>query len=131
MAFEMKLELAGRSPFLIVVPARVNGQGPFRFAVDTGGAHTSVSVAVAQQAGIAGWETTESFGVGSPIKLVLGEAESVAVGDARVERLRVAIADLSPFAQRIGEPIDGVLAHDFLRHFVLQVDYPRGLFRLT
>ena len=130
MRTQIAFELVGPFSHLIMVPVSVNGKGPFSFGLDTGGAHSTISTALAQRLGLAEKEHTESFGVGSAIPLTMSSIESLSVGQATVRDLPVAVADLSAFEQRLETHIDGILASDYLKHFILTIDYPHRLLRL-
>ena len=124
MRTQMSFELAGPFSHLIMVPTYVNGQGPFSFALDTGGAHSTISKALGERLGIEARESKESFGVGSAVQLTMSSVESISLGQATVRNLSVAVADLSAFEQRMETHIDGIIAYDYLKHFILTIDYP-------
>jgi hypothetical protein len=124
MRTQISFELVGPFSHLIIVPISVNGKGPFSFGLDTGGAHSTISTALAERLGLEEKEHIESFGVGSSIPLTMSSIESLSLGQATVRDLPVAVADLSAFEQRLETHIDGILAYDYLKHFILTIDYP-------
>ena len=124
MRTQISFELVGPFSHLIIVPISVNGKGPFSFGLDTGGAHSTISTALAERLGLEEKEHIESFGVGSSIPLTMSSIESLSLGQATVRDLPVAVADLSAFEQRLETSIEGILAYDYLKHFILTIDYP-------
>jgi hypothetical protein len=124
MRTEISFALVGPFSHLIIVPVSVNGQGPFRFGLDTGGAHSTISTALAQRLALEEKEHIESFGVGSSIPLTMSAVESLSLGQAIVRDVPVAVADLSAFERRLETHLDGILAFDYLQHFILTIDYP-------
>jgi len=112
----------------VIVDARVNGAGPFKFIVDTGASRSIVAddLATALRAPIVA--KSEVVGsAGSDMRFVV-RLGSVAVESARVDALLavvVSAARLSP----LGSDVRGVLGQDFLSAFNYTLDYRRG--RLT
>ena len=112
----------------IVVDVRVNGDGPFRFLLDTGASRSIVSDDLARQLGapvVAKSEVVTS--AGSTMHLVVRLA-SVELSFARVTAL---LAPVIPAARltMLGRGIRGLLGQDFLSGFNYTLDYRRG--RLT
>ncbi len=122
----------------IVVKARLNGRGPYRFILDTGAAMTIVSPAVAVE--VDAKPTGESVNVvgvaGRPMAagtVTLGE---VSLGGGKVSRLRAAVQGI---AQLNDANVAGLLGQDFLNHFVFELNSanrtitlePHGAARLT
>jgi len=116
--------------YLIVVQATVNGQGPFRFLLDTGSTHTVIDPSLARQL----------------LVPVIGKASLTTVSDVRQDRLaRLKEVRLGEFASvsELGAVIDkmdqvklkapgvrGVLGEDFLSQFDLLIDYKKREIRL-
>jgi predicted aspartyl protease len=113
-------------PF-ILVPALVNEEGPFEFAVDTGAAMSIVTDDLADRIGIRATETKEGLGsAGRRVEVPLGRVDSVSVGEVTVSDLRVGIMKELP--RCVGR---GVLGYNFLESFTLTVDYGRNQLTLA
>ncbi len=103
---------------LIVVPVTIDGQGPFQFVVDTGASMTVISRALAKKLKIARKDTARGLGAGGAVAFKIGEVGALSVGDARLEKLQVAIGDVGAIG-----PTDGILGFNFLREFRITIDY--------
>jgi hypothetical protein len=130
MTTSVEFRLIGPGAFLIVVPVRINGQGPFTFGFDTGGAHTSISTQLAERLDLNMADAGESFGFGSAVQLQEARLLSLELGALVLRNAKVAVADFSPFTARLGESIDGILAYDFFGCFVVTIDYPKRVLRI-
>jgi len=111
----------GRSD--IVVAARLNGRGPFRFLLDTGSTHTAMSA-----------ETAEAIGAPVVAKAALGSAagsretlvvrvKSLEVGPVSVPNLLASVIELTEIPG--GSTIDGVIGHDALGSLRYTIDFRR------
>jgi predicted aspartyl protease len=117
--------LAHPSKPLIVVPAFVNGQGPFDIAVDTGASSTTLSLEFAQKLELALAPIPDISGGGGKVRAWRSQVESFAIGSARREGLRVAVSDFfGPLCEVLGVKLHGIAGYNFLRHFRVTVDYP-------
>jgi len=117
MAFQIVDE---RKP-LLVLPVEINGEGPFRFALDTGASTTILSLEVARLAGVAGQRALVMRGGGGKVAGLSGSVESI----------RVAVGPfLGPLSEAMGERLDGILGYNFLRRFRVRIDYPGRSLRL-
>ena len=56
---------------------------------------------------------------------------NLAVGDARQENLAAAASDfLTQLNAELGSKLQGIVGYDFLRHYRVALDYPRGTLTL-
>lgn len=94
---------------LPIIEVRVNGQGPFRFGIETGANFIIVTPALA--------ERLQLPRAGGPDHTPSYRIASIEVGAARFEDLPVSAF---PFAQ---STIDGVLGLPFYRDLLLTIDY--------
>jgi predicted aspartyl protease len=111
----------------LLVEARVNGAGPYRFFVDTGASTLILSTKVAKAAGL-------KSGAGHVVilKTPAGDVRSTAAvvrrfesGGLRLENLAAVVvpdADLAPLAGAFGA--EGVLGMTAVRDLVLEMDFP-------
>lgn len=105
----------------IVAPVRVNGQGPFRFVVDTGATHSVLSLDLAHRLLLEPDKTANTSvtlsGVTGSTRAAVVTVQSLQVGDLLLKQRRVPVLD-SVFAGT-----DGVLGADGLQDMRLTVDF--------
>jgi predicted aspartyl protease len=109
----------------IVVGIHVNGEGPFKFMLDTGAARSLVSDDLARALAapvVAKSEVITS--AGSDVRYVVRLA-SIALGSARVEAILAPVLPAVNLAQ-LGPGVRGLLGQDFLSAFNYTLDYRRG-----
>jgi hypothetical protein len=119
-----------RASNIFFARANINGRGPFWLTVDTGATQTVLDPSTARQLGLAVRDLGREaqIGVGS---------ETTAL--ATVTGVRIEIGTAPSFAPRMlyvlptraaegpmGHRIDGILGTDFLRRFVVEIDYGRS-----
>jgi hypothetical protein len=112
----------------IVVSARLNGHTPARLIFDTG---ADRSIIRPRTLAVAGVDLSRPVARGR-LRGVAGETEalyftidSLAVGEATVQRLRVAAHDVE------ADDADGLLGRDFLDRFRVAIDPSAGTISLT
>jgi len=109
----------GRSD--IVLAVRLNGQGPFRFLLDTGSTNTSVSSRTAEaiRAPVVAKASMGSV-AGSRMTLVV-RIDSLGVGPVRVDDLLASVVELNEIPG--GDDLDGVIGHDALGSLRYTIDF--------
>lgn len=112
----------------IVLDVVVNGEGPYRFMLDTGTSRSIVSSTLARElrAPVVAKSDVVTNG-GTETRLVVS-LESLSVAAARVGRVLAPVLPDAALAE-IGPDVRGVLGQDFLSEFNYTLDYRRG--RLT
>ncbi len=123
----MKFRLAGPKGTVIIVEAKVNGKGPFSFAVDTGASVTVISEQTAKKIGVSENSSTLKKGHGccGEMDMSLLRVESVQVGDVEVNDIQVALMDLSTISKAVGTDLDGIIGHNFMKNYRVIIDYPQ------
>jgi len=115
--------LASTAYPVFLVNARVNGQGPFTFFVDTGATVSIVSSSLARRLRLAPLPANvEGIGAGGRFSTRASVA-SISVGDLRQDRVLVATYDLTQINAAVG-PTDGGLGYNFLKAYRVTIDYP-------
>ena len=107
----------------IFVPVRVNSRETAWFVVDTGASETVISKPLAEKTGLAfQWETGTEGVVGST---AVSTARNILLEFPGLEipTNSVVVVDLSFMQQTLGRSVDGLLGHDVISRFVVQVDY--------
>lgn len=121
-----------KSEHLPAVRVMVNGQGPFLFAIDTGGGGSArIDSALAARLGL---ERVGQVRSGDPSgrntrMMDLVQVGSLEIGGARFENLRAAVHGHQE--RRLGGSIDGVLGFGLFKECLLTLDYPANRVTLT
>ena len=115
--------LAGGKQPLILLPAFVDGRGPYSFVLDTGAERTLVSNELADALALPRGEQEDGRGAAGKMTLVKSQLPSLTVGHETLASLPVSVTDLSFLGRAMGAQVDGALGHSFLRHFAMTLDY--------
>lgn len=111
------------------VQVMVNGQGPFLFAIDTGATDEARvdSLLVARLGLHVSGTSTHSDGSNKKTKLGMVRLDSLSIGGLEFRKVQAATRDYN----RLSLPhIDGILAFDLFRDYLLTLDYPARRVRL-
>ncbi len=108
---------------LLLVDVAVDGGEARPFILDTGASGTLVDAAAAEVGPEAERGAVTVRGAGGEEELALVTLDSLALGGARLLGPTVALGDLAQLRQLVGADVAGVLGYDFLRNFVVKVDY--------
>jgi predicted aspartyl protease len=126
---KVKFCLTGGAQPLILVPVQVNDYGPFDFILDTGAGTSLLSPELATQLEVEIIGTKEGQTAGGKVSVPLAKVDSVAVGEAKLDDVDVAVVDLSHLGKTVGANLDGDLGYNFLKHFRVTLDYRVGEIR--
>ncbi len=114
---------------------RVDGiDKPLNFIIDTGASISVVSEKLAEQEDLANYlqptrmRVFGAAGIAEDVKTVL--LPRVMLGTFVRENVSAAVLDLEPLNETAGFTQNGILGANFLRHFRVSFDFPRGLIRL-
>jgi hypothetical protein len=105
---------------LLLVDVAVDGGEARPFILDTGASGTLVDAAAAE---VGPEDERGTVTAGGEKELALVQLDSLALGGARLLGPTVALGNLAPLGQLVGADVAGILGYDFLRHFVVKVDY--------
>jgi hypothetical protein len=111
---------------LIVIPIKINGAGPFDFMVDTGSQLNVIDPALAAQLDLKSRATVGLVATAAYSQALVGVLDSLQAGSEMVLKPLAVVQDLGPI-QAADPRIRGVLGENFLAHFDVLIDYPRGL----
>ncbi len=126
MSTVIKIQTTESRP-LIIFPVFINKKGPFDFVLDTGAAMSIMTEELASIIGIEGMEVKDAMGAaGKKIKVQLGRVALMSIGEIRVEDVQVGIMKELP--KCVGH---GVLGYNFLKEFILTIDYRSNLLTFT
>jgi len=109
---------------LLAVPVHVNDRGPYEFVLDTGASRTVIFDALADELGIVRGQAIQGHGAGGPVQFSLGEANAIAIGTARAERVPIVIGPIDAIARNVTPVPAGVLGYSYLSRFRVLIDYP-------
>ena len=111
----------------VLAPVMINGQGPFRFIVDTGANRSAVSPRVVAKLGLeASAQPIDVHGVTGVAELPAVEFESLKAGEIDLGRVRVPVLSDAVFAGA-----DGILGVDGLQHTRIEVDFAADRVNVT
>jgi predicted aspartyl protease len=128
---EIAFRWANEEDPLVVVPVFVNEKGPYDFALDTGASSTVISHEVAAEFGLAAEKVSQVTAGGGNGTASRVQLSSLAVGAARQENLLAAASDfLTQLNVELRSNLQGIVGYNFLRHYRVTLDYPRGVLRL-
>jgi len=108
-----------------IVQVLVNGQGPFRFVLDTAASKTIIDRGLAERLGLPGGPEAMALGAGGLMPVRLARLEELRLGGLTLRDLEVGVADLSAFREVLDVPVEGVLGSDVLEGLVITIDYRR------
>ena len=109
---------------VIRLSGRVNGGGPYNLVLDTGTDPSVLDLAVAES--VSGFVIplgAQGEGVGGRVEVALIPPVRLEIPGLRARRLLALAGDLSAASERMGVPIHGILGHNFLRRYKLEIDY--------
>jgi predicted aspartyl protease len=117
---------------LLVVSAKINGRGPFRFSVDTGASITVVTPAVVKLARIKNNSNKVMTAVSANTRAstVLAQIDTLQVGNLTVTSLDVAVMNLATVNRATHLGLGGILGYNFLTRYRVTIDYRRNLLTL-
>lgn len=116
---------------LLMVEVEVNGRGPFNFALDTGASFCVITPDTARAIGLAlEGEQPTAVGAGGRIEAGFAKLASFQLGSHKVRNLGAAVMALDAVEQQLGVKIAGLVGYNFLKRFVVTLDYPGGFLRL-
>jgi predicted aspartyl protease len=115
---------------LIYVLTRVNDSAPLWFILDTGASATILNERVAKELGLRASRRERGTGTGGAIEVGMIDGVSLSVPGATVSGQTVGAFPLDNLAPIAGRHVGGIIGYDFIREFVLEIDYAAGLLNL-
>lgn len=116
--------------FHVYIPVMVNGEGPYRFVLDSGAGLTVISTEIVDRLGLERSGQLPAVGTGGTEVGSFVVLDSVSVGDAVMIDLVAGELDLSTLNQFVQEEIEGILGYELFSRFVVQIDYGDSLLTL-
>jgi Aspartyl protease len=116
----------------IMVKVRINNSRPLSFVLDTGDQVGIVDVEVAKELGLKLQGEVQIGGVGGgtlPGSMVQDATWTLPGLDGFSQPIKLAIP-LAKMEARFGHDFDGIIGAEFIKQFVIEVDYPGRVIRL-
>ncbi len=120
MAQPVKLKIMGGRP--VVESVFVNGQGPYRFIVDTGAQTNEIDAKIARKLGLAPMFQVDVETVAGPSRLAGGRVGRVLVGEAEATDQEFLFSPLDG-VHALFPTVQGVLGQEFLRRFDYTINF--------
>jgi clan AA aspartic protease (TIGR02281 family) len=122
----MKFNLVNSDKPIILVKVKVNGKGPFDFAVDTGACVTALSKQLAQKLGVSENEGSQRKGSGccGEVDMAMANVKSVEIGGTEGRDFQVAVIDLSSISEALKKNLGGIIGYSFMKDYKVIIDYP-------
>lgn len=115
---------------LIVLKVRVNSSRPLHFIFDTGASISVIDPQTAKALGLRVKGKLNLDATGGSVQSGLTGPVSLSLAGVTVFNQTLATIDLDAFAPLFGYKIDGIIGHDFISNFVVEIDYGAGLMSL-
>ena len=109
----------------VLLPVRVNGSRPLQFLLDTGDKFAIIDLDRARELGLSLKGEIRVGGAGSqviPASRVQNSSFTIPGLEGFSQPIKLALP-LKSFAAILGQDIDGIIGHDFIKEFVLELDY--------
>ena len=114
---------------LIFFEARIDGSEPVAFLLDTGFDVSIVDADIASELGLNVRETKDEAQPGGSVEMSRLAPVALSIGALRIDDVHLMTAPLRGVAPFVGRPLGGILGHDVLERFVVEIDYPRRRLR--
>ncbi|MFW9993767.1 MAG: retropepsin-like aspartic protease [Candidatus Odinarchaeota archaeon] len=131
MNIDFKLDETTR---LVEIPVMLNGKGPYAFHLDIGASKVMIREELVELAGIEiiDNEIVEAKTASKPVPTRIGMVRELSLGSETVTNQQVGVPNFQNLARWGGKNgINGVIGHNFLKNYRLEVSYPRKKLSLT
>jgi len=109
----------------LIVPVKINGEGPFNFILDTGASAVCLSQTLAKKLKLNGGSHQEAMSASGTFKIKVITIRSLSIGKAYRKKMEVAIMNLTNISEKLNTAIDGILGYDYLKKYQLVINYPK------
>ena len=117
-------ELGSPKP-LIMMWAKANGSGPYRFALDTGAGSTIISNELAENLSLARGVEVPMHGAGGAVEGFVTQLSSLEFGNVLLRDVNVVAADVfAALRSPVGGELDGIIGYNVMQQFRVTIDYP-------
>jgi predicted aspartyl protease len=114
---------------LIFASLKIDGKGPYEFAIDTGATQTVLSEKLATEIGLPPITSTVVYGIGGAgrVETKLYKVKEFSIGDIKVNNIPVGTFN-DPLISQLA---DGILGSSIFSDFIITVNYPAGQLELS
>jgi predicted aspartyl protease len=132
MSVSLPFRLAAAEVPLVLVPATINGRGPFHLSFDTGSGEAEPLLfrPLASALGLVLHEERDEPGVTSPVRVARTRLDRLDVGQIRLGGLDALVLDPVQLPPVTVSP-DGILGYGFFRDYRMVIDYPAQVLEFT
>ncbi len=128
---EVNFELAPPNDAAIIVPVKINGQGPYKFVLDTGATFTCIDQKLVDELKLPEWRGQLGVGVIVPkegnVRLV--KLDTFEVGNSKATDLKACAIEFSRL-QTDGLDAHGLVGLNFLKSFHVDIDFKKKVLQL-
>ncbi len=125
-AITIPVKIQGTKVSVPVTFVSGNGSVTGNLAVDTGASQTMISKRIARDLRLQSIASEGRRGIGGSVLVDVGRVDSIKVGDAEAQNMRVSIHDFT-----LDPSYEGLLGFDFLGRYQMSVDTEKQLMVLT
>jgi len=115
---------------LMLLQVRVNRSKPLHFIFDTGASISVIDPQSAKALRLRAKGKLDLEATGGSVQSGLIHPVSLSIQGVTVFNQTLATVDLDVAAPLFGYKIDGIIGHDFINNFVIEIDYAAGLMNL-
>ena len=128
MSVSLPFRLAAAEVPLVLVPATINGRGPFHLSIDTGSGEAEPLLfrPLASALGLALHEECDEPGVTSPVRVARTRLDRLDVGPIRLGGLDALVLDPVQLPPVTVSP-DGILGYGFFRDYRMVIEFTASL----
>jgi predicted aspartyl protease len=128
---EVPFELAAPNDAAIIVPVKINGQGPFKFVLDTGATFTCLDQKLVDELKLPEWRGGFGVGVLMPTEgnVRLVSLNTFEVGNVKATEMKACAIDFARL-QTGGLSVRGLVGLNFLKSFQVRIDFQKRVLHL-
>lgn len=130
MPGQVRFEMAPPNDAAILVPVKINGQGPYTFILDTGATFTCIDQKLVDKLKLPEWRGQFGVGVLMPagdVRLV--SLDSFEVGQIKATDMKACAIEFSRL-QAGGLDAQGLVGLNFLKSFRMSIDFKNKILHL-
>ena len=115
---------------IILIQAKVNNSRPLWFMFDTGANSSVINTGLVKELNLKLGARVQGKAAGGNVEAEVISGVSLSIGGATASNQTIAALPLDVFSAALGKPIAGIIGYDFIKQFVVEVDYAAKVMRL-